>query len=318
MKQIDKHGDGIVPKFDFIKTFHNQNCHHALRIELIEKIVNIYINNDPNIIMIKYENLIRELCKDIKSIIDTEYQLFPIHKYKYSISIDNKRAISQNMFSRDTGNLNPKAISSLKQYNILPKISESDIRTELEKIGKISIFLGNNYKSNKMISYLELMKILERYQIYLNKALIVQLLKYLDIKNPNCFYISDFVNKVNKKLMNSTCFNFRKNANKNNILNNSVNLNNNNNQTLSQYSPLTEFNSPKNIDAQIKFNKTNIYNNKSSNNLKSNILSLSSKNSIHSRENIFNKQENVKNESNVIKNNMDSNLLNIKLIKINI
>ena len=48
-----------------------------LRIELIEKIVNIYLNKDPNIIMIKYENLIRQLCKDIKCIIDNEYKLFP-------------------------------------------------------------------------------------------------------------------------------------------------------------------------------------------------------------------------------------------------
>ena len=59
MKQIDKHGDGIIPKFEFINTFHKQNVHHALRIELIEKIVDIYLDNDPNLIMVKYENLIR-------------------------------------------------------------------------------------------------------------------------------------------------------------------------------------------------------------------------------------------------------------------
>ena len=155
MKQVDRHGDGLIPKYDFINTFDKMNCHHLLRIELIEDIVNVYLNNDPNIIMVKYSNLINALCNDIKHIIDTEYKLFPIDKYKYSISQDNKRAISQNMFSRDTGNLNPKAISSVKKYNKLPNISESDIRTELQKIGKISIFLGNNYKSNKMISYLE-------------------------------------------------------------------------------------------------------------------------------------------------------------------
>ena len=113
MKQIDNHGDGIIPKFEFINTFHKQNCHHALRIELIEKIVDVYINNDPSVIMIQYENLIRELCKDIKYIVDNEYNLFPINKYKYSIPPNNKRAVSQNMFSRDTGNLNPKAISSV-------------------------------------------------------------------------------------------------------------------------------------------------------------------------------------------------------------
>ena len=220
MKQIDKHGDGIVPKFDFIKTFHNQNCHHALRIELIEKIVNIYINNDPNIIMIKYENLIRELCKDIKYIIDTEYHLFPINKYKYAISPENKRTISQSMFSRDTGNLNPNAISSLRKYIKLPKINESDIKDLIEKICKIGAIFRNKYNYNRMISYLELKDILEKEKIDINKEMMVSMLKYFDIENPNCFQIKEFIDKINEKMMNSTAFNFRKGyeSTKNNTL----------------------------------------------------------------------------------------------------
>ena len=252
MKQIDRHGDGLIPKYDFINAFDKINCHHSLRIELIEDIVNVYLDNDPNIIMIKYSNFINSLCNDIKSIIDNEYKLFPINKYKYSISVDNKRAVSQNMFSRDTGNLNPKAISSLPKYNKLPNISESDIRTELEKIGKISIFLTNNYSSNKTVSYLQLMSILEKFRIYLNKALIVQILKFLDIQNPNCFYIKDFVNKINKKLMNLTSINFRKNDK--NTLSNSLNLNTiKDMQSQSQYSTLTEWNHPQDL-----INKNNI------------------------------------------------------------
>ena len=222
MKQIDNHGDGIIPKFAFISTFHKQNCHHALRIELIEKIVNIYLNNDESIIMIKFENLINELCKDIKYIIDNEYKLFPINKYKYSITPSNKRAISQNMFSRDTGNLNPKAISSVRKYNKLPKISEGDIRQIIEKICKIGIQLRNKYKNNKMISYLELKDILGKYQIDINKELVVLLLKYMNIENPNCFYLKEFIDKVNNQMMNSTCLDFRKsyNTDKNNTLSN--------------------------------------------------------------------------------------------------
>ena len=271
MKQIDRHGDGLIPKYDFINTFDKMNCHHSLRIELIEDIVNVYLENDPNIIMIKYSNLINSLCNDIKAIIDNEYKLFPINKYKYSISVDNKRAVSQNMFSRDTGNLNPKAISSLPKYNKLPNIGESDIKTELDKIGKISIFLTNNYSINKTVSYLELMKILEKYRIFLDKALIVQILKFLDIKNPNCFYIKDFVKKINKKLMNSTSINFRKN-NKN-TLNNSLNLNTLNNiESQPQYSTLTEWNHPQDL-----------------------------------------KNKNILNN---ITKNLDSKLLNIKLIKV--
>ena len=139
--------------------------------------------------MIKYENLIRELCKDIKYIIDTEYHLFPINKYKYAISKENKRTISQSMFSRDTGNLNPNAISSLRKYIKLPKINESDIKDLIEKICKIGSILKNKYNYNRMISYLELKDILEKEKIDINKEMMVSMLKYFDIENPNCFQI---------------------------------------------------------------------------------------------------------------------------------
>ena len=312
MQQIDRHGDGLIPKYDFINAFDKMNCHHSLRIELIEDIVNVYLQNDPNIIMIKYRNLINAICNDIKSIIDNEYKLFPINKYKYSISQDNKRAVSQNMFSRDTGNLNPKAISSVKKYNRLPKISESDIRKELEQISKIAIFLGNNYSNNKMISYLELMKILEKYKIYLNKELVVNLLKFLDIENPNCFYVTDFVNQVNKKMMNTTRLNFRKNTNKYNTLNTSSNSSNLNKPSLSQYSTLTEWDTPHNNKRHFNFTKKNINNlQKSSNHLKNNNLSL------NTEENSFNGEINLSNDTKKnITNNLDNKLLNIKLIKI--
>ena len=280
MKQIDNHGDGIIPKFEFINTFHKQNCHHALRIELIEKIVDVYINNDPSIIMIQYENLIRELCKDIKYIVDNEYNLFPINKYKYSISPNNKRAISQNMFSRDTGNLNPKAISSVEKYNKLPKIKESDIRDIVEKICKIGMFLGKKYKDNKIMSYLELKELLEKYQIDISKELMVLILKYLNIENPNCFYFKDFINKINEQMMNSTCFNFRKSYPKNNYSNDFKSKNKN---KISYDQSYTDFNDKNHVT-----------------NIKGNIVSQSKMNNL----------ENTK-----INNEELSNLLIIKLIK---
>ena len=281
MKQIDNHGDGIIPKFEFINTFHKQNCHHALRIELIEKIVDVYINNDPSVIMIQYENLIRELCKDIKYIVDNEYNLFPINKYKYSIPPNNKRAVSQNMFSRDTGNLNPKAISSVDRYNKLPKIKESDIRDIVEKICKKGIFLGRKYKDNKMISYLELKELLEKNKIDISKELMVLILKYLNIENPNCFYFNEFITKINEQMMNSTCFDFRKSFNKTNY-SNSFKLKNN--TKISFEHPYTDLNNRNNIT-----------------NIKSQILNQPNNN---------NNLENTK-----INNEELSHLLIIKLIK---
>ena len=213
MKLIDRHGDGLIPKYDFINAFFKTNCHHALRIELIEKITNIYIFNDPNVIMIQYINLINSLCKDIKQIVDNEYKLFPIKKYKYTIKADNKRSISSNSFDLNSGNLEPLALSSLSRYKQLPKIEEMNIKEDLAKISKICLFMSKK-KTEKMISYLQLNSMLQCYMISLSKEKIIKILKYLDIKNPNAFYLEEFINKVNQKVMNSTSYDFRKDKNK--------------------------------------------------------------------------------------------------------
>ena len=201
MKQKDRHGDGLIPKFDFLTIFSNTNCHYKLRFELIEKMVNIYLQNDPNIIMINYINLINALCKDIKLIIDKEYYFFPIEKYNRFILPNNKRAISQNCFSRDTGNLREDAISSLYKYKFLPKVDDSDIKEDIIRINNISDKLI--IYSNKIISYLELQSILEKNFINLNKIRIIQLLKFLDIKNPNVFSFDIFLKNIKKYTNNS-------------------------------------------------------------------------------------------------------------------
>ena len=207
MKQKDRHGDGLIPKFDFLTIFSNTNCHHKLRFELIEKMTNIYLNNDTNIIMINYANLINALCKDIKMIIDKEYAFFSIQKYNRYILPNNKRAISQNYFSRDSGNLHHDSISSLNKYKILPKIEEFDIKEDINRINKISNKLVEY--SDKMISYLELKDILEKNFIDLDKIRIIQLLKYLDIKNPNVFSFDEFLKKINNNLISYRNSNYK-------------------------------------------------------------------------------------------------------------
>ena len=207
MKQKDKHGDGLIPKFEFLTIFSNTNCHYKLRIEIIEKMTNIYLNNDPKIIMINYINLINALCKDIKLIIDKEYCFFPIQKYNRFILPNNKRAISQNCFSRDSGNLRYDAISSLDKYKLLPKIEEVDIKDTINKINNLSNKLINY--SNKIISYLELENIFGKYSINLSKIKIIQLLKLLDINNPNVFSLNEFLEKVKNYSNNIKNYNLK-------------------------------------------------------------------------------------------------------------
>ena len=213
MKQIDRHGDGLIPKYDFINSVRKTNVHHGLRIELIEKITNAYIGNDPNIIMIQYNNLLNALCKDIKKIIDHEYSYFPIEKYKYTIPKKNKRANSAYAFSLDGGNLENWAISSLSRYHNLPPINGGDVLDDINKIGRVIYYIKNNLKNN-IISYLTLISKLQSYKISINKVQMIKILKFLEIQNPNAFSIHDFITKLNKHTAcippnTSTSYNFR-------------------------------------------------------------------------------------------------------------
>jgi len=154
MKKIDNHGDGLIPKYDFINCFRNTNCHYALRTELIEKITDAYIGNDPNVIMIHYNNFINALCKDIKSIMENEYRNFPIEKYKYTIPKNNERAKSAYAYSKDTGNLENKALSSLKTYQNLIDVDEIDVRDDIDKIHRLGKFLLKENKNSKILIFL--------------------------------------------------------------------------------------------------------------------------------------------------------------------
>ena len=145
MKRIDRHGDGLIPKYDFINCFRDTNCHHLLRTELIEKITDAYINNDPDIIMIHYNHLINALCEDIKNIINNEYNNFPIEKYKYTIPKNNKRAQSAYAFNKESGNLTNEAISSLQTYNNINNINENEIYDEMDKIDRFAYEIADRY-----------------------------------------------------------------------------------------------------------------------------------------------------------------------------
>ena len=197
MKQIDRHGDGLIPKYDFINCFHRTNVHHNLRIELIEKITNVYIGNDPEIIMVNYNNIINALCRDIKRIISNEYYHFPIEKYKNTIPPNNKRSNSAYAFSLETGNLENRAISSIPRYQKLPQINGRDVMDDINKIGKVIFYIRNNLK-NSIISYLSLINKLQSYQISINKIQMIKILKFLEIQNPNAFNIDEFITKLTK------------------------------------------------------------------------------------------------------------------------
>ena len=202
MKRIDRHGDGLIPKYDFINCFRDTNCHHLLRTELIEKITDAYINNDPDIIMIHYNHLINALCEDIKNIINNEYNNFPIEKYKYTIPKNNKRAQSAYAFNKESGNLTNEAISSLQTYNNINNINENEIYDEMDKIDRLAEFIEKENKSRKMISYLALIAILRKHKLNIDKIKMIKILKFLNISNPNAFYLNEVLNKINKYFIN--------------------------------------------------------------------------------------------------------------------
>ena len=196
MKRIDRHGDGLIPKYDFINCFRDTNCHHLLRIELIEKITDAYINNDPDVIMIHYNHLINALCNDIKYLIENEYSNFPIEKYRYTIPKNNRRAQSAYAFNKETGNLENKAISSIQTYNNIENINENEVIDDLDKIDRLGEFIWKENNNNKMISYLGLISMLRKHKLNIDKVQMIKILKFLDIKNPNAFYLNEVLNKI--------------------------------------------------------------------------------------------------------------------------
>ena len=127
MKLKDKHGDGLIPKFDFLSTFMNTNCHYKLRIELIDKIINIYLSNDPNVLMVYYLHIINALYNDIKLILNNNNTIFQMNKY---FSPNNKIHTSQHFFSRNSRHININnniTNHSLNKTRYLPNIKEFDI-----------------------------------------------------------------------------------------------------------------------------------------------------------------------------------------------
>ena len=198
MKSIDRHGDGLIPKYDFINCFRDTNCHHLLRIELIEKITDAYINNNPEVIMIHYNNLINALCDDIKYIARKEYNNFPIEKYKYTIPENNKRAQSAYAYNKESGNLQRGAISEINTYNNLEKVDESEIYDDLNKIDGLSEFIRKDNKINKMISFLGLISILRKHKLIIDKVQMIKILKFFNISNPNAFYLNEILRKINQ------------------------------------------------------------------------------------------------------------------------
>jgi hypothetical protein len=209
MKLIDTHGDGLIPKYDFIYSFARTNIIRTLRIEMIEKITNLYLNNDPSIIMIKYKKLVDAICRDIKELITFEYKNFPINKYKYTIDDNNKRIISAYGYSSLNGNLNNKALNSIDSYSKnFNNIENDEINNDLFKIKKaVPYFQKTIGNINKMVSYLELINLLQVYRISINKVQMLKICKHCGIKNPNAFNLKEFIEKVgnednnNKKLI---------------------------------------------------------------------------------------------------------------------
>ena len=194
MKKYDHHGDGIITKFDFICAFRDANPHFRIGSELITKIVELYVNNTAEN-LVNYTLLMKAICDDINTIVSKEYRNFPIEKYKYSINAENKRAVSAYAFSRHSGNLANQAANALDNYNSMGEISEEEIKKDINRIKQIVGYMTIR-SINKMISYLELISILQGYSISIQKLQMLKVLKFLKISNPNAFSLIDFLKRV--------------------------------------------------------------------------------------------------------------------------
>ena len=196
MKIIDRHGNGLIPKYYFINAFHQSNSHKNLRIELIEKITDLYLDYDPSVRMIYYNKLIQKLCEDINKIVNEEYKNFPIEKYKGTINDLNVRSRSAYAFSSQSGNLERHALSTRLNFNRKIQGNLNEVKNDILRIKKIIPFIKRN--TNKMVSYLELINILQSYMVSIGKVQILKLLKFFKITNPNAFNLRDLLMQISQ------------------------------------------------------------------------------------------------------------------------
>ena len=225
MKVYDRRNNGIISKFELIRSLNKANIHPSLPMNVINDIVNIYTGN---IDYVEYSKIITCLLKEVKIILkenninydygtstnnnnntsnDSSFNKSFNNKFKLGPNQSMKRSMSS---TAEFGAAAKKAMLLNEYKNLVVNVDEVENEIKSIKIifqqimqSLISSARTCEYKSflpsfDKKISYVDLNVILHKFSITYTVEKIFKILKYIHIDNPTSFTLDTFNTKLNQ------------------------------------------------------------------------------------------------------------------------
>ena len=254
MKSYDRRNNGIISRFEIVRSFAKANIHPSLSVNNFNEIIKIYVND---VEYIDYYKLVTLLIKEAKEILkNSSFSKYSIddltstfnNKFKLGPEQNGKRSLS---FSTNLGGTNNKTISInyyVNNYNNLNAIIE-EVENEIKSLKmifdeimykKLPLVVNNDKfnDNNRSLNYNDFIELLHLFDITYPVEKIFKILKFIGIENPNSFSLNYMYDKLkNCKLTHYEMTNFeieealanlvniiKKNGGKNFLFNNSQSL----------------------------------------------------------------------------------------------
>jgi hypothetical protein len=224
MKSYDKRNNGLISRFEVVRSFYKANCHPALSMNNYNDIVKVYGEGKD---YIDYYKLITSLIKEVKQILkgtsfckygfddlsstfNNKFRLGRINndfsdannKKNLSVSVSSKNYNSLIKNNDDSERFNPSEYSNLK----VPIVDvENEINTIKLIFDEVMHHKATHFRSadlekfrddNNVLNYIDFIQLLKVFNITYPKDKIIKILKFIEIENP----LKMTLNIINDKL----------------------------------------------------------------------------------------------------------------------
>ena len=254
MKSYDRRNNGIISRFEVVRSFAKANIHPSLSVNNFNDIIKIYSNE---VEYIDYYKLVTLLIKEAKEILKnssfTKYSNDDLsstfnNKFKLGPEQNGKRSLSFSTNLRDVNTNNLRGNYYVSNYNNLNAIIE-EVEHEIKSLKmifdeimykKLPLVVNNDKfnDNNRSLNYNDFIELLHLFDITYPVEKIFKILKFIGIENPNSFSLNYMHDKLqNCKLTNYEMTNFeieealanliniiKQNGGKNFLFNNSQSL----------------------------------------------------------------------------------------------
>ena len=214
MKNYDRRNNGMISRFEVVRSFAKANIHSNLSINHFNDIVKIYAEG---IEYVDYYKLITQLIKEAKSILkNSSFMKYSNEdmsntfnfKFKLGPEKEDRRSLSVSTNLKGISKSNLNDTYYINNYNNINPIIE-EVENEISGLKmifdeimykKIPIVVNNDKfnDNNRNISYKEFIELLHLFDITYPIEKIFKILKFIGIENPNSFSL----NVIHQKLKN--------------------------------------------------------------------------------------------------------------------